>query len=151
MPPRSQHGEPEKHVSRSFARPTRCIFIIATPGSGSSTMRAAIENRAGCVMSGENLGAPPTLSDTHSRIVKTPTQPRNNQHAWGAWKMSFHLADVIAAEQRLVAAMLNPNNRLCWGFKEIRTTLSCVTCSTWLGYVKSPALSSTRAARSHAS
>ena len=98
---------------------SRCIFIIATPGSGSSFMRTTVENRTGCVMSGENWGALLQLSEVHRLIVKTETQPRPNQHSEDAWKKYFRLADVIAAEHHLVATMLNPDDRSCWGYKDI--------------------------------
>lgn len=99
---------------------SRCIFIIATPGSGSSLMRAAIENRTGCVMSGENWGALLQLSEMHSLIMKTETQPRRDPHSIDAWKKYFRLADVNAAEHHLVATMLNPDDRSCWGYKDIQ-------------------------------
>ena len=99
---------------------SRCIFIIATPGSGSSFMRAAIENRTGCVMSGENWGAFLQLSEMHRSIMKTDTQPRRDPHSIDAWKKYFRLADVIAAEHHLVATILNPDDRSCWGYKDIQ-------------------------------
>ena len=64
---------------------SRCIFIIATPGSGSSLMRATVENQTGCVMSGENWGALLQLSEMHRLIMKTETQPRRDQHSNDAY------------------------------------------------------------------
>ena len=84
-------------------------------------MRATVENRTGCVMSGENYGALLQLSEMHRRItMKTETQPRRDQHSEDAWKKYFRLADVIAAERHLVATMLNPEDRSCWGYKDIK-------------------------------
>ena len=36
------------------------------------------------------------------------------------WKKYFRLADVIAAEHHLVATMFNPDDRSCWGYKDIQ-------------------------------
>lgn len=52
--------------------------------------------------------------------MKTETQPRRDQHSNDAWKKYFRLADVIAAEHHLVATMFNPDDRSCWGYKDIQ-------------------------------
>ena len=107
------------HV-HAHAQMSRCVFIIATPGSGSSTMRAAVENRTGCLMSGENWGALLSLSDMHARIEMTQSMGRQSQHDYDAWRMVFKPHAVVAEEHRLVQALLNPDGRPCWGFKEVR-------------------------------
>ena len=71
-------------------------------------------------MTGENHGALLTVSELHSRVESTARQKRHDQHSRDAWKMVFNLAKVQAAEHRLVASLLNPERRPCWGFKEIR-------------------------------
>ena len=52
-----------------------CVFLLATPGSGSSTM-VELLSRAGVEMSGENWGAFIGLARFDERMRRTARQPR---------------------------------------------------------------------------
>jgi len=116
-----------KNVEKSVAdlSDTTCLFIISTPGSGSSTMvevlsQCSIAHSNRCTISGENHGALRSLTEFHSRVVRTNKQRTNNIHAEAAWRKFFNQTHVEQATKDLVATMLNPNMSPCWGFKEIR-------------------------------
>ena len=129
-----QQATPEKlaHVFNST-----CIFVVAAPGSGSSTMVELIgrhcmkqqqqqdsnnntDNKETCTMSGENWAAITALANFHSLVAKTARQWRGNEHMEAAWRRHFEVPTVTRAERDLVASLLNPQGNTCWGFKEIR-------------------------------
>eukprot|EP00594_Rhizosolenia_setigera_P006594 CAMPEP_0178952978 /NCGR_PEP_ID=MMETSP0789-20121207/8158_1 /TAXON_ID=3005 /ORGANISM="Rhizosolenia setigera, Strain CCMP 1694" /LENGTH=247 /DNA_ID=CAMNT_0020634175 /DNA_START=201 /DNA_END=944 /DNA_ORIENTATION=- len=99
-----------------------CIFILASPGSGSSTMVDLLQNcMPGCMISGENWAAFQFLDRFHQSVVRTQNQPRGDDlHYSTAWKMHFDLQDVEESINNLVRTMINPDGKQCWGFKEIR-------------------------------
>ena len=106
---------------RSVVDKQQCIFILATPGSGYSTMVNLLQNCIpGCQISGENHGAIQSLRGFYQQVVQTNDQPRPSKHAEEAWKKYFKLLDVQEATKSLATTMLNPNKSQCWGFKEIR-------------------------------
>ena len=96
-----------------------CVFLLATPGSGSSTM-AELLARAGVEMSGENWGAFAALARFAEKMRRTAKQPRSNAHDAAAWRAVFDAADVDAATDALARAVLNPRGAPAFGFKEIR-------------------------------
>lgn len=71
-------------------------------------------------MSGENWGALKDLSNFNSKLEQTYNQEREEEHAEAAWRMYFNYDDVQDAAKNVVTTMLNPFNKKCWGFKEIR-------------------------------
>lgn len=98
-----------------------CVFVLASPGSGSSTMLNLLETCFNnCTISGENWGAFKALREFHESIMKTEKQGRNSDHSKAAWKKVFDISDIKMHENNLVHSILNPNNGKCWGFKEIR-------------------------------
>lgn len=100
---------------------SKCIFILSTPGSGSSTMvDIASQCNKECEISGENWGALQALSVFDKKLLMTENQPRPNYKLEVAWKKIFDYNKVKDAEMGLVYTMLNPNDSQCWGFKEIR-------------------------------
>ena len=103
------------------SRASTCIFILSTPGSGSSTMVDLVSQcNKECEISGENWGSLQSLSDFHDKLDRTENQPRHSYHAQVAWKKVFDYNKVQEAERELVYSILNPNDSQCWGFKEIR-------------------------------
>jgi len=100
---------------------SKCIFILSTPGSGSSTMvNIASQCNKECEISGENWGALQALSAFDKKLLRTENQPRTRYKQEVAWKKIFDYNTVKDAEMGLLYTMLNPNDRQCWGFKEIR-------------------------------
>lgn len=113
-----------------------CVFVLATPGSGSSTMLNLIEEcRIGnstCRISGENWGSIQELGRFHESLIRTDKQWRGNDHEREAWKKQWsNVSNVIQVEHQLIKSMLNPpddpdhdasssSSSSCWGFKEIR-------------------------------
>lgn len=117
-----QNNVPVQNIEfRSVVDKQQCIFILATPGSGSSTMVNLLQNCIpGCQISGENHGAIQSLRGFYEQVVQTNDQPRLSKHSGETWKKYFKLLDVQEATKSLATTMLNPNKSQCWGFKEIR-------------------------------
>jgi hypothetical protein len=99
-----------------------CIFLLATPGSGSSTMVEVLNRYTNCSMSGENWGEFIQLARFNEALRRTIAQDRSAPHAEAAWRKVYALpAEIFEAERALVLAQLNPGGRAsCYGFKEIR-------------------------------
>ena len=107
-----------------------CIFVLSTPGSGSSTMVEVLSHCMGkteeklessCAISGENWGAFQDLAGFSSNMKRTDRQPRNDAHNEAAWRKIYSdFAQVHNKELELVHSILNPSGLSCWGFKEIR-------------------------------
>ena len=77
-------------------------------------------SRSGCVMSGENEGAFIHLGMFDRAVRRTDNRPRGTAHGETAWRKVYDLGDVRKATAAVVAAMLNPRRKNCFGFKEIR-------------------------------
>mmetsp|Transcript_5180 Transcript_5180/g.15748 ORF Transcript_5180/g.15748 Transcript_5180/m.15748 type:complete len:279 (+) Transcript_5180:125-961(+) len=104
-----------------------CVFLLSTPGSGSSTMVELLAEESRCEMSGENWGEFITLAAFQSQLSRTINQPRERAgpHDYWAWHKVYNdtramvtLTERFARE--MVEAQLNPRRLPCWGFKEIR-------------------------------
>lgn len=103
---------------------TTCMFILSSPGSGSSTIRELVsqckvaDNRH-CMISGENRGAFKYLTRFHSNVAYAYREGINEKTEKGAWRNYFDPEQVEKATADLVASMLNPSRSACWGFKDI--------------------------------
>ena len=97
-----------------------CVFILSTPGSGSSTMVELFNRYTACEISGENAGEFIDLARFVEDFERTDVQDRGNGHAERAWHKVYDRDAVVRAQEGLVRTMLNPRNATCWGFKEIR-------------------------------
>jgi hypothetical protein len=96
-----------------------CIFILATPGSGSSTMVRLLNEHTSCEISGENRGAFIALARFEDQVNATEQMDRGDEHSKVAWNKVYTFLKVKQAEINLARAMLNPHSHNCWGFKEI--------------------------------
>jgi len=96
-----------------------CVFILSTPGSGSSSMVKMLLN-AGCEISGENWGAFISLGVFRAQIEHAQRQQPKGEHGKFAWRKVFDYHQVEAAHMELVRRILNPRSASCWGFKEVR-------------------------------
>ena len=103
--------------------PSPCIFLIASPGSGSTTLAELVRKHSGCDISGEKRGALSHLAAFHDSVDLTESQWRGNPHVAAAWRRpdagGWH-GGVRDAELNLVRALLHPGGDRCWGFKEIQ-------------------------------
>jgi len=106
-------------ISFSKKKNDTCVFILSTPGTGSSSMVKMLLN-AGCEVSGENWGALISLRKFKAQMEDTERQPRKGEHEKFAWRKVFDYHQVEAAHTELVRRILNPRSAGCWGFKEIR-------------------------------
>jgi len=118
---------PGKKVIKSENHDSTCIFILSSPGSGSSTMTKVLSQCMGekethkCIISGENWGAIQALSVFASKMLKTDQQSRRNEHDEVAWHKVYNdFKQVHAKELDLVSSIFNPYGSSCWGFKEVR-------------------------------
>ena len=98
-----------------------CIFLMSSPGSGSSTMVSLLNKAAPeCTIAGENHAAIAYLARFASSLEETETQRRANGHAAAAWNKVYDYPAALRDQHRLATTVLNPNHRGCWGYKEIR-------------------------------
>ena len=123
-----------------------CVFILATPGSGSSTMVDLVGScrpnpppdpplfhqqktplpvssyKSSCFISGENWGTFQELHHVYSTVNHTEQlyTASRTEHDKAAWKMYFQLPHALNKIQEVALTILNPYNSSCWGFKEIR-------------------------------
>lgn len=99
-----------------------CVFLLATPGSGSTTMLELFKDYSPCEMSGENSGAFGSLAEFDAKIDHTDKMHANAKvgHAQDAWYGVYTRDEVRNVEKALARSVLNPRGRKCWGFKEIR-------------------------------
>ena len=99
-----------------------CVFLLATPGSGSTTMLELFKGHTPCEMSGENSRAFGSLAQFDAAIDQTDkmhaTMPMG--HDQDAWHGVYTRDEVRGAEKALARSVLNPRGQRCWGFKEIR-------------------------------
>lgn len=102
------------------ARNETCVFILSTPGSGSSTMVELFNQHTSCEISGENEGEFMDLARFVEDFERADSMYRGDVHAERAWHKVYDRAAVTRAQDGLVRALLNPRNATCWGFKEIR-------------------------------
>ena len=104
------------------ARNDTCIFLMTSPGSGSSTMVSLINKAAPeCEISGENHGAIADLANFAYKLEETELQMRRTRgHSAAAWHKVFDYPAALRDQHRLATTILNPNHRRCWGYKEIR-------------------------------
>ena len=100
----------------------KCVFLLATPGSGSTSMARLLNAVPSCELSGENSGALHYLARFRENVNVADAQRRSAHagHDAEAWRGVYNSTDVRCAEVSLVRALLNPAGRRCWGFKEIR-------------------------------
>ena len=100
----------------------KCVFLLATPGSGSTSMARLLNAVPSCELSGENSGALHYLARFRENVDVADAQRRSADagHDAEAWRGVYNSTDVRRAEVSLVRALLNPTGRRCWGFKEIR-------------------------------
>ena len=100
----------------------KCVFLLATPGSGSTSMARLLNAVPSCELSGENSGALHYLARFRENVDVADAQRRSADagHDAEAWRGVYNSTDVRRAEISLVRALLNPTGRRCWGFKEIR-------------------------------
>ena len=98
----------------------QCLFLLATPGSGSTSLLKLFQEHSQCEMTGENWGAFIGLGAFDAAITKTLEQPRGDEHDEAAWKRVFRPDTVRQKQRALVRSVLNPRERGCFGFKEVR-------------------------------
>ena len=110
-----------------------CIFILATPGSGSSTMVELFNQHTDCELSGENYGALIELARYDEALAKTDEWPRVNAHADAAWHRAYDSLDTIrAAERALVRCAMPPSsasNESRGSFRAEERRCACVSVS----------------------
>ena len=97
-----------------------CVFILSTPGSGSSTMVELFNQHTACEISGENAGEFMDLARFVEDFERADSQYRGDSHSERAWHKVYDRDAVVRAQEGLVRALLNPRNATCWGFKEVR-------------------------------
>ena len=143
-PPADEHNTNNKNNENH--NDDMCIFILATPGSGSSTMVDLVGTcrpnpppdpplfhqqktplpvssyNSSCFISGENGGIFRELLHVDSTLKNTERTYRVSKtvHHKAAWKMYFHLPHALHQLTQVASTILNPYNSSCWGFKEIR-------------------------------
>ena len=117
-----------------------CVFLVTTPGSGSSTMVEYLNQFSSCEISGENWDALHDLAKFDSDLDRTDRQNRRESHDAAAWRKVYSRPAVDRAEAAMIQALFNPNDAPCWGFKEIRFARGLDHCSTFqrdMAYLRS--------------
>ena len=100
----------------------QCLFVLATPGSGSTSLLKLFQEHSRCEMTGENWGAFIGLGAFDQALADTLEQPRADAHDEAAWRRVFRPDAVRQKQLALVRSVLNPNGPAhgCFGFKEVR-------------------------------
>lgn len=130
-------------VAEGVQRPNdnkTCVFLVTTPGSGSSTMVEYLNQFSSCEISGENWGALHDLAQFDSDLDSTDGQNRRDNHSAAAWRKVYSRPAVDRVEAAMIQALFNPNDAPCWGFKEIRFARGLDQCSTFqrdMAYLRS--------------
>jgi len=100
--------------------PDHCVFILSTPGSGSSFTVDKVQTMMGCRMSGENWGALISLGQFAGAMCRTQLETRQSQHDKQAWMKRFDGPTISDMARDMAWASLNASGASCFGFKEIR-------------------------------
>jgi hypothetical protein len=79
-----------------------------------------LNEQTDCELSGENNGAFIALARFDDSVQATEGMYRGNDHDAVAWHKVYNISEIKLAEINVARAMLNPHNKKCWGFKEIR-------------------------------
>lgn len=66
-----------------------CVFLLATPGSGSTTMLELFKDYSPCEMSGENSGAFGSLAEFDARLALTDVSQTYSKLLASVWHVSY--------------------------------------------------------------